>query len=535
MFTDAHAAFFSPRSSPGVAWVVVLLVAPVLATGWLWLAWDSAFAWLCWICVGAVLRYWHGGHIRWTRLARLLFAAILLAPLVLFLWSATIGGLDDPLAFGVPLTVFLLWFLATWDAPDALFSEAPAAGFLLAAVLSLYWGGTSSLFAPCYLAASFSCLWTTLAGSSESSASTPIYPYSGSRILAPTAGLLLAALLATSPLGLLLAELLSGSRDIGIFWSIGVFLIVVASACFLPQYVMSSQRLPNERNHDGALTKLFDFLCFFLVALSVALVFPLYAAVGAGLMIVVAPAARKRVMESSPVTSAGLVYFALLVLAILTGGRVLISVVPSGAELNAAGACVFALGLWLLPGVLGAAEARRMTRTGACSRDYHRLTPAPNLHWLVRLTGHRLYEVAPRQPDDLADSFVCRKCGGRDIITARRLLGVIGALPGTPDSDEQRHVLLYAPESARGISADIDQLDLYPPQSGTALDWDHAINAVVNALTEDHDRTHPLERIPVRIHAGLMLPENARRVLAAHFGPVSVPADGPRTRAVATP
>ena len=55
---------------------------------------------------------------------------------------------------------------------------------------------------------------------------------------------------------------------------------------------------------------------------------------------------------------------------------------------------------------------------------------------------------------------------------------------------------------------------LYRPQT---LDYDYAVNSVLNALSEDHHRSRSLKKIPVRIHGQLLLPENTRRMLADRF------------------
>lgn len=70
-------------------------------------------------------------------------------------------------------------------------------------------------------------------------------------------------------------------------------------------------------------------------------------------------------------------------------------------------------------------------------------------------------------------------------------------------------------------SADIDRLDIHPSPPGQTLDYDYAVNAVLNAVSEDHHRSQPLKRIPVRIHGPPPLPENTRRMLADRFGRIT--------------
>jgi HEAT repeat protein len=194
--------------------------------------------------------------------------------------------------------------------------------------------------------------------------------------------------------------------------------------------------------------------------------------------------------------------------------------------------CGLVVAGWVL---FGALARPRVKRGQVCRRDFHRVLADPKLPWPVRWSRGVLYEEVPKRHQRLQDYLTCIHCGGNDTIIAHRRIGVIGALPGTPDTDDERRLLLYDPATGRAISADIDQLELHPPPPGVPFEWDHAVNAIVNALTEDHRRSHPLKDIPVFSHAGLTLPENARRVLTAHLGPVSVPADGQRTKALATP
>ena len=119
----------------------------------------------------------------------------------------------------------------------------------------------------------------------------------------------------------------------------------------------------------------------------------------------------------------------------------------------------------------------------------------------------------PRQHEDFADYFVCRYCGQRDFVTAKSLTGVIGAMPSATAPGEMS-VSLFDPASRQARSADIDRLDLYPPLLGQTLDYDYAVNSVLNALSEDHHRSRPLKKISVRIHDQLLLPENTRHRLA---------------------
>ncbi len=123
----------------------------------------------------------------------------------------------------------------------------------------------------------------------------------------------------------------------------------------------------------------------------------------------------------------------------------------------------------------------------------------------------------PRQHEDFADYFVCRYCGDHTkFVTAQRLTGVIGAVPSATAPGELS-ISLFDSASRQARSADIDRLDLYPPSLGQTLDYDYAVNSVLNALSEDHHRSRPLKKIPVRIHDQLSLPENTRRMLADRF------------------
>lgn len=124
----------------------------------------------------------------------------------------------------------------------------------------------------------------------------------------------------------------------------------------------------------------------------------------------------------------------------------------------------------------------------------------------------------PRWNQNFADYFVCRCCGRReDFVTARRVIGVIGAMPSATETGELS-VSLFNPITRQTKSADIDRLDLHPPIDGQTLDYDYAVNAVLNALSEDHHRSRRLKQIPVRIHGRLSLPENTHRMLADRFG-----------------
>jgi hypothetical protein len=451
----------APRSAV-LALLVVLLLAPVLGAGWLWLAPESPISWILWGGLGAVLRYWHRGNVRWTRLARVLFAVILL--------SATCSALvlaGD--IFVVPFAA--LMFMAGWDRQEHANSEVVPAALLLAMLFSVV--SLNIWLFELLFVVSWWYHFVLLIGAF------------GSDPEKRRGGL--------------------GRRVL-----IAFLLLCLCHFCM---------QLPWPE-------RFFIYIPFnYYIILSLFLLVPLYCGILLG--------------KSTPLnlgisfTSVPLLLFPLLPFPSEKShssrdwfdDRIWFDWITDTALLNGVAACLFALGLWLLPSVLGVGawlRARRMLRTGACGRDFHRLTLVPGLPWLVRWTGGQLYEEVPRRHNDLSDDLVCRECGGRDIISARQLVGVIGAMPGTPDTDDERHVLLYEPATGRAISADIDRLDLYPPPPGTALDWDHAVNAVVNALSEDHRRSHPLKRIPVRLHGGLMLPANARRVLDAHFANVTM-------------
>jgi len=125
----------------------------------------------------------------------------------------------------------------------------------------------------------------------------------------------------------------------------------------------------------------------------------------------------------------------------------------------------------------------------------------------------------PRQHQDFADYFACRYCGKRDFVTAERVIGVIGAQPQPAGGDaSERSAPLFDPASRKARSADIDRLELYEPPPGVILDYDYAVNAVLNAPSEDHHRSRRFKQIPVRIHGHPPLPENTRRMLADRFG-----------------
>ncbi|MGH8550654.1 MAG: hypothetical protein ACRERU_19040 [Methylococcales bacterium] len=85
---------------------------------------------------------------------------------------------------------------------------------------------------------------------------------------------------------------------------------------------------------------------------------------------------------------------------------------------------------------------------------------------------------------------------------------------------DEPSVSLFNPSTRQAISADIDCLDVYPPPPGQTIDYDYAVNAVLNALSEDHHRSRRLKQIPVRVHGHPPLPENTRRMLADRFGPI---------------
>ena len=164
-------------------------------------------------------------------------------------------------------------------------------------------------------------------------------------------------------------------------------------------------------------------------------------------------------------------------------------------------------------------KAKRQAAHRLCSRDYHRFR-APGFPWPVRWSGRLLMVEEPRQYDDFADYFVCRYCGQREFVLAehpiKRLIGIIGAMPSATAPSEL-NLSLFDPASRQACSADIDRLDLYPPSPGQTLDYDYAVNLVLNALSEDHHRRRPLKKIPVRIQGQLSLPENTRRMLTDRF------------------
>jgi len=57
------------------------------------------------------------------------------------------------------------------------------------------------------------------------------------------------------------------------------------------------------------------------------------------------------------------------------------------------------------------------------------------------------------------------------------------------------------------------------------MDYDYAVNAVIIALSEDHNRPRPLSKVPVTLYGNPPLNENSRRLLAKEFGKISeVPA-----------
>jgi hypothetical protein len=115
-----------------------------------------------------------------------------------------------------------------------------------------------------------------------------------------------------------------------------------------------------------------------------------------------------------------------------------------------------------------------------CQKDYHRFRLGSGLPWPVRWSGRLLMVEEPRQHEDFADYFVCRYCGDHtEFVTARCVIGVIGAMPSAAVPDEL-NISLFDPASRQARSADIDRLDLYPPPPGQTLDYDYAVNAVLN-------------------------------------------------------
>ncbi|MGH8550658.1 MAG: HEAT repeat domain-containing protein [Methylococcales bacterium] len=184
---------------------------------------------------------------------------------------------------------------------------------------------------------------------------------------------------------------------------------------------------------------------------------------------------------------------------------------------------------WLLLGVVSVVLSARFlpwlklskeATNWLCKRDYHRFRLGPGLPWPVRWSGRLFAVEEPRQHDNFAEYFVCRSCGRHEgFVTARRLIGIIGAIPSAVAPDEW-NVSLFNPIARQTISADIDRLDLYPPPLGKTIDYDYTVNAVLNALSEDHHRIRPLKQIPVWIHGRPPLPENTRRMLADRFGSV---------------
>jgi len=162
-------------------------------------------------------------------------------------------------------------------------------------------------------------------------------------------------------------------------------------------------------------------------------------------------------------------------------------------------------------------KAERQAAHWICQKDYHRFQLGPGLPWPVRWSGRLLMVEEPRQHWNFANYFVCRYCGDHtEFVTARRVIGVIGATPSVTAPGELS-ISLFDPANRQARSADIDRLDLYPPLPDQTLDYDYAVNSVLNALSEDHHRSRPLKKIPVRIHGQLSLPENTRRMLADRF------------------
>jgi hypothetical protein len=156
-----------------------------------------------------------------------------------------------------------------------------------------------------------------------------------------------------------------------------------------------------------------------------------------------------------------------------------------------------------------------------CQRDYHHFQLGRGLPWPVRWSGRLLIVEEPRQHEDFAEYFVCRYCGDHtEFVTAQHLTGVIGAVPAATAPGELS-ISLFDSASRQARSADIDRLDLYSPLPDQTLDYDYAVNSVLNALSEGHHRSRPLKRIPVRIHGQPPLPENTRRMLADRFGRIT--------------
>ncbi|RKZ92609.1 MAG: hypothetical protein DRR19_03725 [Candidatus Parabeggiatoa sp. nov. 1] len=177
-------------------------------------------------------------------------------------------------------------------------------------------------------------------------------------------------------------------------------------------------------------------------------------------------------------------------------------------------------------------NARKMASSWVCQADGTRICISPSLPWLVRWSGRFLAVEVPQKHDDFADYFVCRTCGKNRKKQAfyTGIEHITGFIANTtvPQKTYRRKngqfflaVSLFSNTERKARSADIDQMVIrHKPLPDQTMDYDYAVNAVLIALSDDHNRTRPLKQVPVTLHGNPPLSENTRRILANQFGQI---------------
>jgi len=167
-------------------------------------------------------------------------------------------------------------------------------------------------------------------------------------------------------------------------------------------------------------------------------------------------------------------------------------------------------------------KAHKTASSWVCQSDYTRYTQlGSGLPWLVRWSGRFLAVEVPKKHEDFAEYFVCRTCGKNRQEQAfqtgiDQIIGVIGDFKKIK-SAKSLVVKLFSNTERQARNADIDRLEIH---AGQKMDYDYAVNAVIIALSEDHNRPRPLSKVPVTLYGNPPLNENSRRLLAKEFGPI---------------
>jgi len=175
-------------------------------------------------------------------------------------------------------------------------------------------------------------------------------------------------------------------------------------------------------------------------------------------------------------------------------------------------------------------KASKTASSWVCQSDYTRYTQlGSDLPWLVRWSGRFLAVEVPKKHDDFADYFVCRTCGKNRHEQAfqtsiKQIIGVIGGMTLPQETYQENGqrclaVNLFSNPERQASNADIERLYIHSPL-GETIDYDYAVNAVIIALSEDHNRPRPLKKVPVTLYGNPPLSENTRRILAKEFGKV---------------